>query len=75
MNLWKILSFATHGLMTIFNKCSKFQNDPINILGDMTFFLVISYWNIIFLYQLGYDFKTAYLLEYWLDRSEIWYTY
>ena len=26
----------THGLMTIFNKCSKFQNDIINIRGDMT---------------------------------------
>ena len=25
------------GLMTIFNKCSKFQNDPINILGDVKF--------------------------------------
>ena len=24
-------------LMTIFNKCSKFQNDLINILGDMTY--------------------------------------
>ena len=22
-------------LMTVFNKCSKFQNDLINILGDM----------------------------------------
>ena len=32
----KILIFAKHGLMTIFNKCSKFQNDLINILGDMT---------------------------------------
>ena len=31
----KILSFATHGLMTIFNKRSKFQNDLINIQGDM----------------------------------------
>ena len=36
MNFWKILIFATHGLKTIFNKCSKFQNDLINILGDMT---------------------------------------
>ena len=32
----KILIFSTHGHMTIFNKCSKFQNDLINILGDMT---------------------------------------
>ena len=31
----KILIFATHGLMTILNKCSKFQNDLINILGDI----------------------------------------
>ena len=31
-----ILIFAAHGLQTIFNKCSKFQNDLINILGDMT---------------------------------------
>ena len=28
--------FGTHDLMTIFNKCSKFQNDLINILGDIT---------------------------------------
>ena len=28
--------FASHGLMTIFNKCSKFPNDVINTLGDMT---------------------------------------
>ena len=28
--------FLTHGPMTTFNKCSKFQNDLINILGDMT---------------------------------------
>ena len=35
-NFLKILIFGTHGLMTIFNKCSKFQNDLINILGDMT---------------------------------------
>ena len=28
---------ATHGLISIFNKCSKIQNDLINILGDMTF--------------------------------------
>ena len=32
----KILIFATHGLMTIFNKWSKFQNDLISILRDMT---------------------------------------
>ena len=31
----KILIFATHGLKTIFNNWSKFQNDLINILGDM----------------------------------------
>ena len=31
-----LLIIATHCLMTIFNKCSKFQNDLINILGDMT---------------------------------------
>ena len=35
MNFWKILIFATHGLMTILNKCSKLQNDVINILGDI----------------------------------------
>ena len=35
MKFWKILIFATHGLIAIFNKCSKFQNDLINILGDM----------------------------------------
>ena len=28
MSFWKIL---------IFNMCSKFQNDLINILGDMTY--------------------------------------
>ena len=33
---FKILIFATHDLKTIFNQCSKFQNDLINILGDMT---------------------------------------
>ena len=27
--------FDTHGLMTIFNKCSKFQIDLMNIQGDM----------------------------------------
>ena len=32
----KILMFGIHVLMTIFNKRSKFQNDQINILGDMT---------------------------------------
>ena len=32
----KILIFGTHGPMTIFNKCSKFKNDLINILGDKT---------------------------------------
>ena len=37
MNLRKIQIFAAHGLMTIFNKRFKFQNDLINILGDMTF--------------------------------------
>ena len=37
MNFWKILIFSTHGLMTIFNKRSKFQTDLINILRDMTF--------------------------------------
>ena len=31
----KNTDFATHGLMTIFNKWSKFQTDLINILGDM----------------------------------------
>ena len=31
----KILIFATQGLMTVLNKWSKFQNDPINILGDI----------------------------------------
>ena len=35
INFWKILSFAIHGLMTISNKWSKFQNDLINIQGDM----------------------------------------
>ena len=34
-NFWKILIFATHDLMTLFNKCSKFQNDLINMQGDM----------------------------------------
>ena len=29
--------FTTHGLMTIFNKWSKCQNDLINNLGDMAF--------------------------------------
>ena len=33
---WKILILVTHGLMAIFDQCSKFQNDLINILGDMT---------------------------------------
>ena len=33
--------FCTHGLMTILNKCSKFQNDLINILGDMTSLILI----------------------------------
>ena len=33
--IFLILIFATRGLMTIFNKCSKFQKDLINILGDM----------------------------------------
>ena len=28
--------FATYGLKTKFNKFSKFQNDLITILGDMT---------------------------------------
>ena len=32
---WKILIFTTHGLMTKFNSCSKFQTDRINILGDV----------------------------------------
>ena len=44
---------------------------------------VISYWNKMFsiisiqnnLIPTGYDFKIPYLLEYWLDRSEIWNTY
>ena len=27
--------FATHGLMTIFNTWSKFQNNLMNIVGDM----------------------------------------
>ena len=36
MNFGKILIFATHGRLTIFDKRSKFQNDPINTLGDMT---------------------------------------
>ena len=36
MNFWKIAIFGTHGLKTILNKGSKFQNDLINILGDMT---------------------------------------
>ena len=36
MNFWKILIFARHDLMTIFNQYSKFQNSVINILGDMT---------------------------------------
>ena len=36
-NLKKILIFATHGLMTVLNEWSKFQNDLINILGDMAF--------------------------------------
>ena len=35
IKFWKILIFATHGLMTILNKCA-FQNDLVNILGDMT---------------------------------------
>ena len=33
--VFKILIFATHDLMTIFNERSKFQNDLMNILGDM----------------------------------------
>ena len=33
--IMKILIIATHGLITIFSKCSKFHNDLINILGDM----------------------------------------
>ena len=32
----RILIFATHSLMTIFNKCSKFQNYLINIIGVVT---------------------------------------
>ena len=32
----KFRFFAIRGRMTIFNKCSKFQNDLINTLGDMT---------------------------------------
>ena len=52
--------------MTIFNKCSNFQNDLINILGDypsgITFFSIIStQYNVI---PMGYDFKMPYLLEY-----------
>ena len=35
MKIWKILIFVTHGLTSIFNKWSKFQNDLINILEDM----------------------------------------
>ena len=35
MKFGKILIFATHGLMTISNKWSTFENDLINILGDM----------------------------------------
>ena len=31
-----IIAIHVHGLMTIFNKCFKFQNDLVNILGDMT---------------------------------------
>ena len=31
----KIFFFATQGLMAIFNKRSKFQNDLINILEDL----------------------------------------
>ena len=33
---WQILGFPTHGLITIFNRWSKFQNDLIHILWDMT---------------------------------------
>ena len=36
INILKNQIFATHGLLTIFNKCSKFQNDPINSLGYVT---------------------------------------
>ena len=32
----KILIFGTHGLMTIFNKCSEFQKDFIKSLADLT---------------------------------------
>ena len=34
--IFLIQIFATHGLITTFNKCYKFQNDLINILGNMT---------------------------------------
>ena len=73
--------------MTIFNKWSKFQNDLINILGDMATRILKSYPNEIRLFYIemreknvipipiGYDFKMPYLLEYLLDRCEIWNTY
>ena len=36
MKFEKYWYFVTHGLMTLFNKYSNFQNDLINIRSDMT---------------------------------------
>ena len=51
--------------MTIFNKCSNFQNDLIIILGDyssgITFFSIISIQHNVI--PMGYDFKMPYLLN------------
>ena len=70
MNFWKILIFGTHGLMTIFSKCSKFQNDLINILGDMTSSILILFGIALFciistqnnVIPIGWYFKMSYYI-------------
>ena len=47
----EILILATDGLMTIFNKCSKFWSDLINILGDYDILKSYPSGNKIFLYS------------------------
>ena len=68
INFGKILFFAIPGPINIWNECYKFQNDLINIQGDITYPIRKSLCGKETIPKndipIGYNLKMSYLLKY-----------